>query len=402
MKKAISIMLVTLLFVACKKDLSPDQQALIDASVQPANAKSKSVLIDSVNLLNAKSNIGLGEEEGSSAGHVYTLSNATSGNKVIDYKRGADGKLIYLASYPTGGNGTGGGLGNQGAVILTDEKEDLIAVNAGSNTISLFKVSGNGLQLKSTINSGGIKPISITQHEDLVFVLNAGGNGNIAGFKLDDNKLTAISNSSRPLSSSTAGAAEISFVNNGKIVVVTEKATNKIISYTINEDGIAGAFHSITSANSTPFGFAVGRNGHIYVSEAAGGAPNASTVSSYHVNYNGEITLVTGPVPTNQSAACWVVLTDNDKYAYTTNTGSNTLSVFNTNNWGGLSLSSSIAALTESGPIDAALSDESKFLYILNSGSHSITVYVVGNNGALNSLQSVSGLIPGANGLAAK
>ena len=278
------------------------------------------------------------------------------------------------------------------------------AVNAGSNTISSFKITGNGLNLKSTVGSGGMQPVSITEEDGVVYVLNAGGTGNISGFKLGNNdKLTAIPNTTRPLSSSAAGAAQVSFVRNGKVLVVTEKATNKIITYTVNEWGVPGAMHSITSSNPTPFGFAPGRFGNIYVSEAVGGAPGASTLSSYHVNNSGVITLVDGPVGAGQSAACWVVLTGNGKYAYATNTASNNISSFSVHQYSGnLTVLSAIAATTPVGPIDAALSDKSKYLYVLNAGSHSISAFAVAGNGSLSNVQTVPGLPVGANGLAAR
>jgi 6-phosphogluconolactonase (cycloisomerase 2 family) len=319
--------------------------------------------------------------------------------------RASDGKLTYSTAYATGGTGTGGGLGNQGAVILAEEDDNvLLAVNPGSNSISSFKVSDNGLQLKSTVNSGGMRPVSITQHGNIVYVLNAGGAGNISGFKLsNNNKLNPIANSERALSSSASGAAQISFVNEGRVLVITEKATNKIITYTVNEWGIPGTMHSITSANATPFGFAAGKNGNIFVSEAAGGAAGASTLSSYRVYDNGVITLTKGPVGANQSAACWVVITDNGKYAYTTNTASNNISNFNVSrNTGNLSVNTAIAATTGMGPIDAALSNNSKYLYTVNAGSHTIGAYAVANNGSLSSVQIIAGLPVGATGLAAR
>jgi 6-phosphogluconolactonase len=345
------------------------------------------------------------EFDASSSKHVYTLSNQVSGNAVLDYVRASDGKLTYSTAYATGGTGTGGGLGNQGAVILAEEDGNvLLAVNPGSNSISSFKVSDNGLQLKSTVNSGGMRPVSITQHGNIVYVLNAGGAGNISGFKLsNNNKLNPIANSERALSSSASGAAQISFVNEGRVLVITEKATNKIITYTVNEWGIPGTMHSITSANATPFGFAAGKNGNIFVSEAAGGAAGASTLSSYRVYDNGVITLTKGPVGANQSAACWVVITDNGKYAYTTNTASNNISNFNVSrNTGNLSVNTAIAATTGMGPIDAALSNNSKYLYTVNAGSHTIGAYAVANNGSLSSVQIIAGLPVGATGLAAR
>jgi 6-phosphogluconolactonase len=336
--------------------------------------------------------------------NVYTLSNAVAGNEVLIYNRSAEGTLSYGGAVSTGGTGTGGGLGNQGAVILNEDNNLVLAVNAGSNSISSLLRTENGLQWKATVASGGSTPVSIAQHDDLVFVLNAGGSGNISGFRLDQaGGLEAIPNSTRPLSSAAAGAAQISFVGNGRVLVITEKATNKIITYTVDKQGIPGAMHSITSSTPTPFGFAPGRHGNIYVSEAAGGAAGASVLSSYGVASDGSITLLDGSVPTFQSAACWVVLTDNGRYAFATNTGSNSISAYGVQGAkGNLSLLQSVAAASDAGPIDAALSKGSEYLYVLNGAGHSITAYSVSNKGELNLIQTLAGIPAGANGLAAR
>lgn len=390
LKKITVIALSLFSLAACQKAINP---LTLDESAAASKA--------------ASNNTGDEFARNSGGKHVYTLSNQVSGNAVLDYTRASDGKLTYNTSYATGGTGTGGGLGNQYAIILGEDDDDenvLLGVNAGSNSISSFSIRGNGLALKSTVNSGGMRPVSITLHDDIVFVLNAGGMGNISGFKLgDNNMLTPIANSTRPLTSTASAAAEIAFVNDGRVVVVTERATNKIITYTVSENGIPGIMHSITSANATPFGFDVGDNGNIFVSEAAGGSAGASTLSSYHVSNDGSISLIDGPNGANQSAACWVVITGNGKYAYTTNTASNNLSNYDVNTTtGSISVNTAIAATTGMGPIDAALSNNSKYLYILNARSNSIGVYEVASNGALSAVQTVSGVPVGSTGLAAR
>jgi 6-phosphogluconolactonase (cycloisomerase 2 family) len=352
-----------------------------------------------------KNNSTMAQKKGGAAGYVYTLSNQTEGNKVLAYSRTSDGTLIYVGSYPTGGTGTGGGLGNQGAVVLSENNNLLLAVNPGSNSVSSFTTSGGNLHLVSTVSSGGTRPVSVTVNHNLVYVLNAGGSGNISGFNLHaDGSLHPIANSSRPLSSASAGAAQISFVADGNVVAITEKATNKIITYTIHANGTPGIMHALTSVRPTPFGFAVGKKGIIYVSEAVGGAPGASNVSSYFISGNGMISLVDGPVVTGQTAACWVVVTNNGKYVYATNTGSDNLSSFSAGKAGSLDVLYAIAALTGNGssPIDAALSNNSKFLYVLNSGNESISAFAVDNDGSLSHIQNVMGLPDGATGLAAK
>ncbi len=331
-------------------------------------------------------------------GQVYTMSNSAKGNTLIAYHRAENGKLTWDSSYATGGFGTGAGLGSQGSVVLTPDNIVLVA-NAGSNSISSFKITGHGAKLVSTVSSGGITPISITEYNHAVVVLNGGGDGNITGFELgSDGKLLPVANSTKPLSSKAAGPAQVSFVNGGKALVVTEKSANTILSY--NSSGI---MHTLTSAHPTPFGFAVGSNGKIIVSEAAGGAAGASTVSSYHVDNNGVISLVTGPVSANQTAACWVVLTDNEKFAYAANTGSNDVSSFSVNDaTGSIKLLTAVAAASGTAPADAALSDGSKYLYVLTAGSNTLNVYSVGSDGGLNSVQTVPGVFGSGVGLAAE
>jgi 6-phosphogluconolactonase len=373
------IALASLSLVSCKKEsnLSPGQ----DLSSPKANS----------------------EKENTSVGYVYTLSNQVAGNNVIAYSRSSAGTLTYLRGYPTGGNGTGSGLGSQGSLTLSGTNDILLAVNAGSNSLSSFITSGGELHLQSTIASGGTLPISVTVYNHLVYVLNAGGTGNISGFSLDDQgRLNPLANSTRPLSTSASGPAEISFAQNGAVLVITEKATNRIVTYTVNSDGTPGTMHTLSSANATPFGFAVGENGSLYVSEAAGGATGASSVSFYHVDTNGVITLVKGPVSAGQTAACWVALTNNGKYVYATNAGSNTVSSFFASN-GSLDVSGASAGSTDvKGPVDAALSNNSKFLYVLNSGGRSITAFEVNNDGSLSYTQNVTGMLSGDVGLAAK
>lgn len=333
------------------------------------------------------------------SGYVYSLSNEVSGNRVLLYTTGKDGDLTFMNGYPAGGTGTGMGLGNQGAIAMQEDL--LLAVNPGSNTVSSFSLSHGVPQLVSTVSSGGTRPVSVTIHNNLVYVLN-GGSSNISGFTLGANySLAPIPNSSRPLSAANAGPAQVSFVAGGWALAITEKATNKITTYTVNANGTPGAMHTLTSANTTPFGFAVGKAGYIYVSEAAGGAPGASTVSSYYINNSGMISLADGPVSAGQTAACWVVMTNNGKYVYATNTGSNNITSFVAGAGGSLDVSEAVAGLGAA-PLDAAMNRNSKLLFVLNSGDHSISAFSVSHDGDLTQVDNITGVPPAATGLVAK
>lgn len=201
---------------------------------------------------------------------VYTLTNQSSGNAVAVFTRASDGTLTPAGTFATGGTGTGAGLGSQGAVVLSADGLRLFAINAGSNDVSVFNVTATGLSLASRTPSGGTLPISITTSDNVVYVLNAGGAGNITGFRLDrTGGLTPLPSSTRTLSGAATNPAQVSFSPDGGRLVVTEKATNLLDAYPVSANGIAGPPSTLTSAGGTPFGFAFGLHGVLFVSEAA-------------------------------------------------------------------------------------------------------------------------------------
>ena len=345
------------------------------------------------------------------AGAVYTLSNAAAGNEVVVFNRSADGNLTLAGSFPTGGLGSGDGLGSQGSLVLSHNGRWLFAVNAGSNEISVFEVTREGLRLTSRTGSGGLRPISLTYHRNLLYVLNAGGSGNITGFELSRRgQLKPIPGSTQPLSNNNTGAApgpaQIQFGPWGDVLIVTEKTTNLILTYAVDdEDGVAMPPVIHPSSGQTPFGFDISRRGVLVVSEAFGGAANASALSSYDLAEE-ELEVISSSIGTNQTAACWVVITRNGRYAYTTNTGSGSISGYRIQRDGTLSLLNPDGRTGVTGdgssPIDMALSKNSKFLYALNNGSDSISAFQVHADGSLVPVGNVGGLAPAGVGLAAR
>lgn len=342
-------------------------------------------------------------------GAVYVATNAASGNSVLVFSRAAGGTLTLSGSFPTGGLGTGTGLGNQGGLILSAADEWLFVVNAGSNDLSVFEVRSNGLRLMDKAASGGKQPISVTFDRGVLYVLNAGGSvggeDNITAFTLtSQGKLIPLTGSTRQLSSSNTGPAEVSFNKRGNLLLITEKNTNNIDIFRVNRDGFAAGPFVEPSSGATPFGFAFGRRDRVFVSEAFGGAPNASALSSYELETDGELESISPSVPTTQTAACWAVVTPDGRFAYVTNTGSATISGYSVDADGELSLlqGDGKSAVTGAGPIDAAFSRDAQFLFTLNSGAHTITGFRVGDEGQLSPLSSVGGIPAGANGLAAR
>lgn len=343
---------------------------------------------------------------GESLAAVYTMSNATSGNRILAFHRAPNGTLTAAGSFATGGLGTGGGLGNQGGLTLSGNDRWLLAVNAGSNDLSLFATDDDGLRLVDKAPSGGTQPVSVTIHRDLVYVLNAGSD-NVSGFRLRPRgKLTPLVGSTRPLSGSGTGPAEVQFRPDGRVLVVTEKATNLIVTYSVDEDGLLGPPLVHVSQGATPFGFAFGKRRQLFVSEAFGGAPDASAMSSYRVNADGTLHLVSPSVPTHQTAACWVVVTEEGRFAYTTNTGSGSISGYAIDDDGALTLLNADGRTASTGagsaPTDLALSENGRFLFVLNSGTHSIGAFRIRASGQLQPIGFTGGLPAGANGLAAR
>jgi 6-phosphogluconolactonase len=340
------------------------------------------------------------------AGAVYTMSNAVAGNDIISFDRLADGRLVQAGTVATGGAGTGAGLGNQGGLTLTRNERWLLAVNAGSDSVSVLEVQRHRLRLRDVEPSGGTLPVSVTEHRGVVYVLNAGSDS-ITGFVLGrQGRLQPLEGSTRALSGAGVGAAQVSFSPDGHLLVVTEKNSNKIVTFAVDRRGLPGPAQVHDSNGQTPFGFAFGKRDQVFVSEAFGGAVDASATSSYEVDEDGGLTSISASVGTNQTANCWVVVTPNGRYAYVTNTGSGSISGYSIDFDGQIALldADGRTGVTGDGsaPIDLAIADGGRHLYSLNSGTNSIGIFQIHANGSLTALPFLAGLPAGANGLAVR
>ena len=344
-------------------------------------------------------------EHHGSNGAVYIMTNDSSGNSVLVYSRSAGGILTWAGTFATNGLGGAGLTGsNQGGLVLSTDAKFLLLVNAGSNDISAFRVNHGGLSFTDKAGSGGTFPISVTIHDDVVYVLNAGGKdaaGNIAGFDLnDDGQLSPILGSIQPLSGNTA-PAQISFNPTGSVLVVTEKSTSLIDTYTVDSDGVATGPTTHPSNGATPFGFDFDKKGQLIVSEAHGGPSGTSAVSSYTLSNTGDLSTLSGSIPTTQGAACWLVVTGNSRYAYTANTPSGTISSYAIASDGEITLLQPVAANTGAGNLDLALTSNSGFLSNFINASHTIEGFNVHSDGSLTLVDTVTGVPAGADGLAA-
>lgn len=347
-----------------------------------------------------------------SLGTVYTTSNAAGGNEVLAFRVRANGALGRPIPYATGGLGSGGGLGNQGGLVLSPGGRRMLAVNAGSDEISLFRVRGTDLELLDVAPSGGRRPVSIALRGRLVYVLNAGGAvgdaDNVTGFRISESdEIEPIAGSTRALSAASTGPAQIAFSPDGDALVVTERMTDRIVTYLVDDRGIAGDPIVQSSAGRTPFGFTFDARGRLLVSEASGGDADASALSSYELSPDGQLDVITASAATTETAACWAVATPDARFAYVTNTASGSISGFKIRRNGSLRLLTpdGVTGSTGgagSGPIDLALTADGRILFDLRQPVGAIGAFVVLSDGRLKSLGQSTGIPTSANGLVAR
>jgi 6-phosphogluconolactonase (cycloisomerase 2 family) len=221
-----------------------------------------------------------------------------------------------------------------------------------------------------------------------------------------DGSLSPIAGSTQPLSDTNVGPAQVSFNQDGDVLVVTEKASNLIDTFVVDVDGVAGPVSTHVSAGTTPFGFAIGKRDQLIVSEAAGGAPGQSSLSSYVLGKDGSLSVISSVVPTTETAACWAVVSADGRFTYTTNAGSGSISGYSIDFDGSLALLNANGRTGNtgkgSGPLDMAFSNDGRFLYTLNGGNGTISAFRVKNKGGLASLNSHTTVPASANGLAVR
>ena len=342
---------------------------------------------------------------------VFVMTNAADRNQVISYQKERNGSFREQRRFATGGRGSGGQidpLQSQGSLSFNDDHTLLFAANAGSGTVSVFRVRGPFLALVDRVDSGGSEPLAIAASGNNVYVLNGAAAGNVVAFRLDPvGHLHQIQNSTRFLSSTNAGGSSISVSPDHRFLAVTERLTNSIDTFPIHANGTLGSI--VTNASSAPgvFSAAFAPDGNLLVSETGpSGVVNGSTISSYAITSSGAISVVSQSVPTFGSANCWNAITPNGKWVYTSNAASGTISGFAIGKEGALApIGSTVLATNPQGSanLDIAISSDGKYLYALDAGTGAISVFAVQSDGTLNSLSAIEGLpaAAGFNGIAA-
>jgi len=335
---------------------------------------------------------------------VYVQTNDATDNEVLVFERREDGALAAVGRFATGGRGTGRPhLASQSSVLLSDDGDQLLVVNAGSDELTLFAVEDGGLRLADRVASGGATPTSVAIHGDLVYALN-NGTPNIAGFRIEGDRLAELADSERPLSADDADPAQVCFSVDGRTLAVTERGTDSISTYAIDERGYADGPSTIKASGKTPYGFDFTAGGVMIVTEAFGGAVGEAAASSYSVTGPGSIASVSGSVGDTRSEVCWAAITNDGHFAYVTNFGDGTVSCYEIGGDGSVELHDPVAGSTvagEKGVRDEAITRDGRYLYAIHPDAQKLFGWLVRSNGELDPIGEFEGVPATVAGLAA-
>jgi 6-phosphogluconolactonase (cycloisomerase 2 family) len=324
---------------------------------------------------------------------VFVMTDNTAANAVVAYRRAANGRLALAGTYYT--RGRGGVLSgsvvdhtaSEGALTYDRASGLLFAVNPGSNSVSVFRVSGDQLRLSQVVWSGGDFPVSVTVHGNHAYVLNALGGGTLSGYRISGGRVSPLPGSSRGLGLGTTAATaftgtpgQVTFSPDGRSLLVTTKgATNAVDVFAVNAGGALSASPTVnTLAGDVPFAVAFDRNGDALVAEAG---PNA--VATFTLGSSGVLSQL-AVADTGQMATCWIVR--DGRYFYASNAGSGSVSGYSVGSSGGLTAHGNTG--TDAGTVDAAA--DGRFLYVQTGKSGIVDEFAVGAGGSLTPIGSVT------------
>ena len=332
---------------------------------------------------------------------VFVQTDDTTGNTIVAYERTAAGGLQQAGSYPTGGNGgvVAGSvvdhLSSEGSLAFDLRAHLLYAVNAGSNTITVFRVLGDRLIRSQVISSGGQFPVSIAVRGNQVFVLNAWGGASVSGFVQLGGYLIPVPSWTRNLGLGTSSSTvftgtpgQIGFTPDGAhLMVTTKNAANTVDVFQDGPFGLSAAPAATSLPGEVPFGFTFDAYGHLALTETG-----TDTVATFAIGPDGTLTQL-GSAPTGQAATCWITAAP-DGTLYASNAGSGTESSLSTQPDGTVTLLGTTP--TDVGTVDAAASSDGQYLYVQAGGPGNVDAYRINPGGSLTETGSVT--VPGAVG----
>lgn len=351
-------------------------------------------------------------------GNAYVMDNNPDGNRMVVYGRYSNGALLNFGSVRTGGLGAGDNaaadpLGGQDSVILSEDGRFLYSVNAGSDDISVFFLTRRGRPvLIQTISSNGDFPVSMTLDDDVLYVLNAGSNGSIAGYNVAKNgRLSPIEGSVRSLNTGQEGEPEgdarniapgdIAFDTLNRRLLIpfgrgTEVGEGRLLTFSVDDNNLPSETFVETEAQGRlPFSVDFTSNGTALIAEAlgtVGGDPVSGSLSSHNFA-DGANLLPVDSVDNGQVATCWVRVTHTTDIAFTSNTVADTLTSYSISRNGEITVLEGAAAADVGSPIDFALTKDDRYMYVTTSDDGGVRGYAVNaQTGQLRELGLFSGL----------
>jgi 6-phosphogluconolactonase len=335
-------------------------------------------------------------------GFVYVQTNDADQNEIVVFARNAGGELERRGSHPTGGKGSGAPhLPSQSSVVLDGDR--LYVTNAGSDDVTLFAIDGENLRALGGVPSGGSAPRSVAVRGNRVYVLNTEGEPNLAGFSLENDRLTPVQGSVHPLGTGS-DPAQVAFTPDGRTLLVTDRASDSIHAFAVDGDGLIRDKVTHRSSGATPYGFDVRADGVLVVAEAAGAQVGKASASSYRLDGPMRLAPVSGAVESSRSEVCWAAISNDGRTVFVTNFGDGTISTYAIGDDGSIELREAVAATTvegQPGLRDEALSSDGRYLYALHADTGRVFGWEVRPDGKLAALGSANGLPLTAAGLAA-
>ncbi len=389
-------------------------------------------------------------------GHLYMQTNETR-NAIMHYRWSTSGALAEVERVATGGAGSGelspiyhvnrpNDFEGAGSVILTPDRRFLFATNAGDNSVSSFAVDKEGritlLDVKLTGNptSGGAKSVAYAPSSRTLFVLHTFGPDELRLMSVDEKgNLTArperysVSTKEWP----NRGATMALLSPDGKFLVVgttfdelpsRKNPDGSLILWIPHKDG---ALHIIASNAPDPDGiavFPVGEDGALREPsfyDARGASPFyiaflhnrpdtfiigfaiSDGVAMGRIDADGKINVISKLVQIDTSAGlpselCWLAVSPDDRFVYSTNFGYSTVSSFRID---GTVLSiakdpaspkvrgdgtfRAINGVVSSGPSDSWLTPDGAYLYQIYGNASKLIGYATRPDGSLARVTSV-------------
>ena len=326
---------------------------------------------------------------------VFVQTDNLAGNQIAAYDRAGSGQLTLAGTYNTGGLGgqLSGSvvdhLASQGSLGYDPARGLLYAVNAGSNTVSVFTVSGDRLRLRQVVGSGGTFPVSVAVRGGLVYVVNAENGGSVQGYYVVAGRLIPIPGSNRALGLDPAATpqftntpGQVAFSPDGAQLIVTTKDNgNDIDVFGVRPGGRLSRQPTVNSEPGTvPFAIAFDPAGHLVIADAG-----TNALSTFALGPDGTVALLDA-VGTGQSATCWVA--PDGGLLFASNAGSASISGYASSAGGALTLLGQTA--TDPGTVDAAVTPGGRFLYVQAGGNGVVDEFAVGQGGSLTEVGHVT------------